>query len=85
MVDVYFGALTAPSCKQRREEVGRLARQEGGACTPGGCSGTGSSVGRVSICTPVHENARRGTQDLNVPARSRDPCRLTFARTHCLC
>lgn len=58
MVDVYFGALTAPSCKQRQEEVGSPAWQEGGACTLGGCSGTGPSVGRVSICTPVHENAR---------------------------
>lgn len=30
MVDVYLGALTAPSCKERQEEMGHLAHLEDG-------------------------------------------------------
>lgn len=65
MVDVHLGALTAPSCKERQEEVGSLALLEEVSRTPGGCFGIGSMMGMR--CVPM-TMLQSGTHELNVLA-----------------
>lgn len=57
MVDVYLGALTAPSCKERPKEVGRLAHQKEGAPSRVLRHRVHDESEERTFCTPVHENA----------------------------